>query len=368
VEASDIVGIVTPTSETILKPDVAFSDFPTLDTNDLRTSLDLNSQFRSARGQGSVLAQYDRESTYSSELANPVFNDVVTLPTTPETGIVSSDTIRSLYTLIPTYTFDLTQRLNWEVTGTYQDVAFSGTNSTGYIPFEYAQGATALGWAFDQRLSGDFGVFSSYESSRDQAGQVNGYGVNLSLDYKVSTQFTHHLAISVERDDSQLKSPVVSKPATTNISQTSTSAVAPLAFPLLIRTLSTGTGATYSTTWIGQIQKVEVSVGRTFTPSGNGGNFAANQVQIEYQRDLGPRTHFLAAARYLDETSVSPVFSSSDYSAVNATASLKWSLTPTWYLTGGLEYVREHFSSSFGNGANGMVYVAVGYQGLGKRT
>ena len=66
--------------------------------------------------------------------------------------------------------------------------------------------------------------------------------------------------------------------------------------------------------------------------------------------------------------SVSVVFRQDDYTYTTANASLKWKMTPTWYVTGGVEYLYEHFNASVGNASNGMVYVAVGYQGLGRRT
>lgn len=347
--ANGILGIATPTTDSLIKPEIDYSDFPSLHSDDLRTSLDLNSKINSARGQGSIQGRFDREATYTAELVNPEINEITPgLPNTSETGRISTDTIRTMYTLVPTYTFDLTQRLNWQVTGTYQEASYSGSNAANYVPFQYVLGGTSLLWIFDQRLTGSFGVTSSYEASRNQIGQVNADGANLGLDYKLSTQFTTHLEVTVERDDSQLKAPAPRMG--------------------LDRTLTTGIGATYNLTWVGQIQKVQLNIGRTFTPSSNGGTFSANQVQVQYQRDLGPRMQFIGAAVYVDEKSVSPVFQDDDYNQGSATASLKWKMTPTWYVMGGLEYFRESFASSFGRASNGVIYVSVGYQGLGRRT
>jgi hypothetical protein len=78
---------------------------------------------------------------------------------------------------------------------------------------------------------------------------------------------------------------------------------------------------------------------------------------------------FVGAARYVDQISVSGVYGSNNYSYVNVTTNLKWKLTPTWYVTGGLEYVYDHFSAvGIGEAQNGRVFIAFGYQGLGKRT
>jgi hypothetical protein len=185
----------------------------------------------------------------------------------------------------------------------------------------------------------------------------------VALGFKWSKLFTAKLLLSVERDYSDVKSPPAAT-TTTNATTGTTSG----GFIAPVKSTTTGTGATYVTTWQGEIQKLDLSLGRTYTPSGAGGTFAADQLQVNYQRDLSPRLQFQGAARYVNETSVSVVFRSADYSYVNATASLKWKLTPTWYVTGGVEYLYEHFVSAFGNASNGMVYVAFGYQGLGRRT
>jgi hypothetical protein len=223
------------------------------------------------------------------------------------------------------------------------------------VPFDYYLGQTSLTYLNNERLDTTLGLVASHESGKDDSGQVNAYGVNVAFGYKWSKLFTGRLLVSVERDYSDVRSPVGASPTTA-------------AFLAPVRSTTTGAGATYVTTWQGEIQKLQLSIGRTYTPSGAGGTFAADQLQAEYQRDLAPRLQFEGAVRYVNETSVSVVFRNADYSYVNATANLKWKMTPTWYLTGGVEYLYERFVSSVGNASNATVFVAVGYQGLGRRT
>ena len=70
-------------------------------------------------------------------------------------------------------------------------------------------------------------------------------------------------------------------------------------------------------------------------------------------------------ARYvqLDTNSVG-----SNYTYINATAALKWYMTPTWYVSGGVAYVRERFAlEATGSADNSEAFVSVGYKGLGRR-
>jgi hypothetical protein len=342
-EASGTWGIATPTSDFTIRPEVSYSDYPRLSTNALRTLLDLNSQFHSDRGQASLEGRFDRQATYSSELANPQFNPVTPdLPTTPETGRISSDTTRTLITAVSSYTYDLTQRLNWGVTGTVQSVDYSGSNAANYISYNYYLGGTSLTWGVTSRLAATLGVFSSRESAKDDNGSVNADGATLAFSYKLSTQWTNRLEFTGERDDTDVVK------------------------PFALKSTSTGAGATYTAAWQGQISKLQLSAGRTFTPSGGGGIFRADQLQVQYDRDLTQRLAFTGAARVINDTSVSGAYTGSNYDYVNVTTRLKWKLTPTWYVAGGAEYLRAHFEPPVGAASNVMLYASVGYLGLGK--
>jgi hypothetical protein len=342
-DAIGLWGIATPLSDTTIRPEVNYSEYPRIDTDDLRTVLDLNSQFRLERGQAGIEGRFDRESTASSELANPQFNVVnPDLPTTPETGRVRFDTTRTLLTVVPTYNYDLTQRLALGVIGTYQVVDFSGSNAASYIPYTYYLGGASLGWKFSPRLTVTFGGFASHEEAHNGSGSVTANGGTVGFDYKWSTKFSSHLELSGERDD--------------------TNVVKPTAFS----SSSAGFGATYSTSWVGQLSKVQLSVGRTYTPSGAGGTFRADQGQVEYTRDLTQRLAFTAAGRVMNETSVSRVYLDGNYNYVNFEARLKWKLTPTWYVAGGLGYLRAHYQPPVGSADNGSISISVGYLGLGR--
>jgi hypothetical protein len=340
-DANGLLGIATPRTDTTIRPDVSFDEYPSLHTHDLNTLLDLNSGFHDQRDQASLQGQFNRQSTYSSELANPLFNVVnPNLPTTPETGRISTSTNRTLVTVVPAFDYDLTQRISWGVTGTFQSVDYSGSEAAAYVPYNYYQGSTSVGYAVTPLFTAKVGAFVGRDQAKDDTSSVNTDGGTLELDYKWSKLITASLVISGERDETK-------EVGTQTVSET-------------------GTGATFNTNWQGEISKVQLSAGRSFTPSGSGGMFRADQVQVEYNRDLSQRMDFTAAARVINARSVGTTFASSDYNYVNIVTRLQWKITRTWYIAGGAEYVRTHNEPPIGTAKNGFVYVSVGYKGLGK--
>jgi hypothetical protein len=342
-EVGGLFGIGTPTSDTTIRPDVRFTDYAKAKEHELHGLLDFSSQYRAQRWGGNLSGRFDRDATYGSELPNAQFNPVnPNLPTTPETGRISTDTTRTVTTLVPAYGYDLTPRLRWDLTGTFQRVDYSGTSASNYIPYSYYLAGTGATWAYNPRMDVSVSVFGSHESAKDDSGTVKARGGRLGLNFKWSKQFSGHLELTVERDDSKLIKPVV------------------------VDKSSTGVGLTFVTSWKGEVSKFQLSTGRTYTPSGAGGTFRADQLQAEYHRDLTQRLALSAGGRFVRYQSESGTDRGNNYDYVNAFAGLKWAATRTWYVSGGIEYLRRKIVPPIGTANNGMVYVAFGYQGLGR--
>jgi hypothetical protein len=337
-------NINTPESNTIVRPQLGYSKYPQVRENAWLTVVDLVSQYRFVRGELVVAGQFDRRDTNNSELANAAFNPVnPNLPTAPETGRINVRTSRTLGMFAPNYKYELTPRLSWAVSGIYQDVDFGGTNAKSYVPFRYYLGGTSLSWVATQRLDTSFGVYGSRESAKDGSGSVNAGGVKVGFDFKWSRLFTSHLELFAEHDNSTTVTTVT---------------------PVAIKETSNGGGGTFSTAWKGEVSRVMLSVGRTFTPSGSGGKFAADHAQVEYHRDLSQRLTFSAAAIYNRYKALSTAYRGANYDYVNATANLRWMLTPTWYVQGGAGYIWDKFPAPTGSAHNDMLYITFGYEGL----
>jgi len=105
---------------------------------------------------------------------------------------------------------------------------------------------------------------------------------------------------------------------------------------------------------------------RTYTPSGAGGTFRADQLQAEYHGDPTQRLALSAARRCVRYQSQSGTDSGSNHDYVNGFAGLKWAAMRTWYVRGGIEYLRRKIAPPTGTANNGMVYFAFGYEGWGR--
>jgi hypothetical protein len=337
------LNYLTPDSTVIFRPKLGYEDYPQVGEKDFMALGDLYSDFKTERSDIVVTADFDRRSTYGSELADATFNSVNPLqPTAPETGRINVSDTRTLGTLAPTFTYDLTRRLSWSLGGVVQDTDYSGPGSNGYVPYTYYVESTSLGWAATPKLDAKVTAFGTEESAKNGSGSVDGGGVTLGFDYKWSSQFTTHLEILGERDD-----------ANTHV-------------PTPVSTTSTSGGATVVTTWKGEVSSLMFVAGRTFTPSGAGGKYSLDQVHFEYHRDLAPRWKFTAAGVYYRYAPVASAVAASDYTYVNVEASLKWLWTPTWFVATGAEYLFNKLGPPLGSADNDMLYVQVGYEGLSR--
>jgi hypothetical protein len=338
-------GIVTPRSDTTIQPEIGYIDYPKDKENSLQALLQLASNYHSPRSDFSVYGRFDSRDTYHSELASAVFNPLnPNDSTTPETGRLAIDTKRALASVNPSYKYSLTQRSVIGVSGIYQTTSYSGTNAASFTDYDYSLVNVFMGWVLNPRTQLNVGVFESRDKTKTAGdGVTNGTGVNASLTFNWTNKFTSRLELTSERDDFKQGQPSV------------------------VRNRSNNTGATYSTQWSGQVSKVQLDVGRTYTPSGFGGLYRADQIQVEYNRALSPRMSTDYAARYIRYSTIATQSNNSDYNYVTATAGLRWLASRTWYVSGGLEYFRVDNRTVTVSGNNTMIYASFGYRGLGRR-
>jgi len=336
-------GIATPLSDTTFRAQVGYVDFPKDHQKAAEGSADLASTYDSQRSDFSITGRFDRSDTYSSELASALFNPVVpTSPTTPETGLVTTNTLRTLGYVEPSYAYKLSPRLRVGVSGLYENTDYSGDFASQYVSFDYKVGRVFVAWAATPLTGIGFSPFVSRDAAKSGGAVTTASGVNLDLDHKWSATFSGKLELTGERDD----------------------ASQPLLTPPKVR--SNNFGAVYTSQWTGQTGSVQLSGGRTFTPSGSGGKYRDDQIQLEYDQKLSARTSATYAVR---DVNAEPLVAAQGgaYKYLEAVAGLKWLATRTCYLSAGIKYQRLHYGGVPSAAGNGMAYVGIGYQGLGKR-
>jgi hypothetical protein len=200
-----------------------------------------------------------------------------------------------------------------------------------------------VGWAATQRTELRVGVLASQYDTRS-AGDATTKGTGGNIQYNINWRknFQSKLEVNYQRHD---------------FTETR---------PIALRTTASSFGGTYYTTWTGQLSQVQLDVGRTFTPSGYGGLSQADQVQFEYQRKLSERKTVDLATRYIRYTALSTAGSAADYRYLTSDLGMKWLVTRTWFVSAGLEYYRVERPNTAQTANNGMIYLSVGYQGLGR--
>jgi hypothetical protein len=338
------MGYATPLWDTVFKPQVQYVDFPQVHEHELEEVANVLSSYHSQLSDFTVYARYDHRDTYDSELASALFNPLnPDYPvTTPETGKISIGETRTLWDIDPTYQYHWSQRLVLGVAATFQDANYSSTVANTYIPYVYGVGRAFANYALTPRSGLSLGIYGSRYDASDGSSLSDGYGATLGYDYDWSKTFNSSLQLLAQRTEDTI--------------------VLPAAF----RDTENGQGATFTTTWKGQISSLHLIAGQTFTPSGAGGIYKADQFQIEYDRNLSARFVTTYAVHYIKNVSVSEQYANSDYDYLTATASLKWMMTRTFYVVGGAAYTREREAVGTGPAADGMLYAAFGYQGLGR--
>jgi hypothetical protein len=338
-----IWGVATPLSDTIIRPQIGYVDFPKDSEKAVQGSVDLASSYHSQRSNVSIFGTFNRSDTYNSELASAVFNPIVPVsPTTPETGLITTNTVRTLARIEPSYAYKLSQRLGIGVSGLYENADYRGDFANQYFSYDYSVGSVFVEWAATPRTDIRFSPFVSRDAAKRGGPLTNASGGNVAIEHKWSNTFSGRLELTGERDD-------ISQP------------------PVTKGTLrSDHFGATYTSVWHGQISSVQLSAGRTFTPSGAGGKYRADQAQLEYDRKASARLSTTFAIRYIRSDPLAQ-FQGGAYKYLETVAGLKWLATRTWYFTGGVKYQWLHYGAATDAAHNNMAYVGIGYEGLGKR-
>jgi hypothetical protein len=253
---------------------------------------------------------------------------------------VSANDRRTLLTAVPSFQYRVTERWGFGVQGIVQTVDYSGSNAANqYVPYNYYSGTGSLNFGLTPRSDIALQAFASRTRDKNDDGKSNAHGLGIQYDHRWATNVTGRLDLSVERDD--------------------ITTVLPRG-----RDKSTNPALTYTTHWKRETDQFDFAIGRTYTPGGLGGTYSADQVQVQYQRNVSPRTTIATAARYTKYKSVANSLLDRGYDYVTFFGNLRYRVTPTWYISTDLEYRRATYERLPGAADNFRAAIAFGYQGL----
>ncbi len=349
VDAATVIGIATPRSETTITPRVSYQYYPDQsDLDRLEAFLNFSTNYTSPRSTFRMYGIYDHRDERNAEQPAATFNEIVPAgtntaangTTTPETGRLRLGATRDDVLLVPTYGYKLTPRLGIGVSGTIESVRYSPDDDFSHIDFNYYQAKTYLGFDLNQRTGLSLGVYASKYDARNIDSRATSYGASVDVDFNWSPVWQSALSGIYQR---------------TKIDQNE---------PTVFKDDVNAWGAEFSTTYIAQVSQVRFEIGRSITPSGGGGLYKSDQARLEYRRDLSERWQATGAVRYIRDGALSGVVNDNDRQYSRAELSLRWSITPTWFLQGGYGYTRQKYKIETGSADDNTVWLRFGYQGL----
>jgi hypothetical protein len=343
-DAAALIGIATPDSDTTIRPRIDYRDYPAASYDDrLEGDLDLNSAYRSQRSKGSLYLGFQRRDEFNAELSSALYDPYGPVPpTSPETGRTVQGATRESLILLPDYSYSITPLTAAGVSGIYQKLNYSPNNTSG-VDFDYYQGKAYLRWTLDQKSDLTVGAYGSkYQASRIDS-QATATGATLALDTNWSPLLSTDATVVYQR---------------TNIDTT---------IPVPFKSTANPWGATVSAAYKGEVNQFRMNAGRVITPSGGGGIYVDDQLQLQYSRNFSQRLAFTGATIALRNRGLTRSVSGDDRTYVRTVVDLKWMMTRTWFVQGGYQYMWQKFQLDPDGASNNRLYISFGYQGLDRQ-
>src|SRR5579872_3161171 len=256
-DAASLIGIVTPTSQTTIKPDVRYEYFPQdSGLNRLEAFLDVNSQATFQRDRVSVLGRFDRRDDLNAEAPEAQFNQVTPgVPITPSTGHVNVGVVRDNLYVTPTYEHNLAALSGLGISGTLQHLTYSPDIPQDFVNFNYYQANPYYFWKYSQRMDVQVGLLGSRYDALNIDSKTTAYGTQVGVRYAWSPIWRTDFEGLYQRTDINQVTPTPFRDKTNNW------------------------GLTVATTYLGQINQLRFNAGRSILPSSGGALFNTDQVQ-----------------------------------------------------------------------------------------
>ena len=340
-----LFGIGTQNSDTSIRPHIDYRNYPSDSAdNRLEEDLDLNSYYRSQRSKASVYFGFQRRDELNAELSSAFYNpNGPVLPTNPDTGRTTNGATRTSYTLLPDFSYNMTPLTAVGVSAIAEQFQYSPNNTFDAVNFRYFLGKTYLRFTLDQKDDLTVGGYGSKYQATEFDSTATAGGVSLQLDRNWTPLLTTSASVQYQH---------------TNLDTS---------LPTPYTTTANLWGANVAATYTAATSEFRLNGGRVITPTGGGGLYVNDQVQMQYKRSFTQRFSLTAAAVYLRTRGVTANVSGDDRSYVRPVVDVKYMLTPTFFVQGGYQYMWEKYEVDPDGALNNRVYIRFGYQGRGRQ-
>ncbi|MGH8222659.1 MAG: hypothetical protein ACREQZ_06770 [Woeseiaceae bacterium] len=343
-DLATLVGIETPRSNTSLRPRVRLQEYPDRkDFENFEGFFDIASQYRGQRGNADVRASFSRQDVYNTETPTGDFDPIDPGGgEVPEAGPIIAGETRTKFDVEPTFEYKITERTRFGAGVLLSSARYDADGPTTKIDYDYGVFRSSLTWAVNPASDITVGAYTSRYETVDDIQETDAVGGMLGYAHRWSERTGIEARIYHEENDTTVFLPAPTENSTSNF------------------------GGEMTAYRRGEVSYWQLALGRAFIPTGDGGKSVFDQFRLEYERQLSPRLDFRGVARYdsrsgLDETDISL---ERDYARVDV--SLKWFMTPTWYIGGGYAYIWVDRELAIGSGENNKLFLNFGYRGLSR--
>lgn len=343
-DLATIIGIDTPDSTTTIRPRIVYRDYPQ-DTGDNRLEgyLDFNWDYRSQRSHATVSGSLQHLDEFNAEFTAALFNDINPVQPGADTGRTVVGSTRDSAIVTPKYVYSFSPTLGGGVSGQYQITTYSPSGDTSHLNFDYYQGRAFLNWDSSQRSQWAFGGFGSKFQTKDVFSEATGSGALVDL----TTNWTALLTSTAEL----------------LLQHTSVDTDIPMPFYASVNKIAGSVDVAYKT----ELERFRLIARHALTPSGGGGLYTVDRLQLQYDRTFTPRFTLTGAMVGIRTHGLTANLSGDDRSYAQAIIEAHYMLTRRFFLQGGYQYAWQKYQVEPDSAANNRVYIQIGYQGLGQQ-
>jgi hypothetical protein len=302
--------------------------------------LDVNGQYDNLRSRLGFVGSYWKQTTYEAQQQDAKFDDFD--PNDPSVETPSRNSLlsesRTRIQLRPSFDYSFSQKIGVEVNALYQTVKLDSEGQDGNSEYDYLSLDGSVVWSLDQRNELATGVYGA-QYDGDEGGKVNAKGINLGLRRTWTPTFAGFANVNVEETEVE---------GATSAEDDK----------------STNWGMNIGISRTGEISRLRLTAGRTFTPSSGGSRTIVDQVRAQYSRKITERMNFLGALRANRIREQDSIDSDNDRDNATGSLELSWNATRTWSLIGGYTYSWREFKSDSASSHDHVLSVGVRYLGL----
>jgi hypothetical protein len=342
-DAATVIGITSPTSQTTIKPRLVYNYYPTASELDqLEAYLDFSSQFTWPRDRLLLFGRYEHITDLHAETPAAQYNPVTPgLPTAPTSGQIAFGSTVDSVVFVPSWQHNLTPLTNLLLSGVYQYMNFTPSDTVSHVDFDYGLVKAAFGWNQSPRTSWNFGVFGSTYQARNIDSHADTYGPQIDFHHEWSPIWSSSLALLWQRSTLVGRSPLVYDETADNF------------------------GFSFETTYKTQLDQLRLTLSRTITPSASGSLYDTDEARLQYERDFTERLSMIGAVRYFRTEDVAHIITQNTRDYVTTTISVQWMVTARTYVQAGYTYTWQKYQLDVASADNNSFGIELGYRGLG---